>query len=50
MQGTCTGEHGIGFHKKDFLLREAGEPAVDLMRQIKAVLDPHGILNPDKIF
>ncbi|WP_342130894.1 FAD-binding oxidoreductase [Hydrogenophaga sp. OTU3427] len=50
MGGTCTGEHGIGYHKKAFLLRETGAPAVDLMRQIKSVLDPHGILNPDKIF
>lgn len=48
--GTCTGEHGIGLHKKDFLLREAGAPAVDLMRDIKGLLDPQGILNPDKIF
>ncbi|MDO8318092.1 FAD-linked oxidase C-terminal domain-containing protein, partial [Rhodoferax sp.] len=50
MDGTCTGEHGIGYHKKAFLLRETGEPAVELMQQIKAALDPHGILNPDKIF
>ncbi|HSW19739.1 MAG TPA: FAD-linked oxidase C-terminal domain-containing protein [Ramlibacter sp.] len=48
--GTCSGEHGIGYHKKDFLLREAGASAVDLMRDIKALLDPHGILNPEKIF
>lgn len=50
LEGTCTGEHGIGFHKKDFLRRETGESAVDLMKQIKQLLDPHGILNPDKIF
>jgi len=48
--GTCTGEHGIGLHKKDFLLREAGAPAVALMRDLKALLDPHEILNPGKIF
>lgn len=48
--GTCTGEHGIGLHKKDFLLRETGAEAVDLMRQIKALLDPNDILNPCKIF
>lgn len=48
--GTCTGEHGIGYHKKDFLRRETGDTAVALMQKIKAVLDPHGILNPDKIF
>jgi D-lactate dehydrogenase (cytochrome) len=50
MGGTCTGEHGIGYHKKAFLRREAGAPAVELMQQIKVVLDPNGILNPDKIF
>jgi D-lactate dehydrogenase (cytochrome) len=50
MGGTCTGEHGIGLHKKEFLPMEAGLPAVALMKRIKAALDPHGILNPDKIF
>lgn len=48
--GTCTGEHGIGLHKKEFLVREAGVEVVELMRQIKALLDPKGILNPGKIF
>ena len=47
--GTCTGEHGIGFHKKEFLVRETGAAAVGLMRRIRAALDPPGILNPDKI-
>jgi D-lactate dehydrogenase (cytochrome) len=50
MGGTCTGEHGIGVGKQQFLIEEAGEPAVSLMRQIKASLDPHNILNPGKIF
>jgi len=48
--GTCTGEHGIGLHKQGFLVDEAGEGAVALMRRIKAALDPHGTLNPGKIF
>lgn len=50
MGGTCTGEHGIGLHKKDFLRQEAGEPAMALMHRIKQAIDPRGILNPDKIF
>ncbi|QGZ63358.1 FAD-binding oxidoreductase [Paraburkholderia acidisoli] len=48
--GTCTGEHGIGYHKKAFLRRETGDTAIELMQRIKAAVDPHGILNPDKIF
>jgi D-lactate dehydrogenase (cytochrome) len=48
--GTCTGEHGIGLHKMDFLVTEAGEGAVNTMRTIKQALDPHNIMNPGKIF
>ncbi len=50
MEGTCTGEHGIGIHKQDFLVQECGAGAIALMRAIKTALDPQGILNPGKIF
>ena len=48
--GTCTGEHGIGIHKQDFLREEAGDGAIQMMRTIKQALDPKNILNPGKIF
>jgi D-lactate dehydrogenase (cytochrome) len=50
MEGTCTGEHGIGLHKMGFLVDEAGAGAVETMRTLKRALDPKNILNPGKIF
>ena len=49
MGGTCTGEHGIGLGKRNFLQLEFGEEAVALMRTIKSAMDPHDILNPGKL-
>jgi D-lactate dehydrogenase (cytochrome) len=50
LEGTCTGEHGIGLHKMGYLVDEAGAGAVALMRQIKHSLDPKNIMNPGKVF
>ena len=50
LEGTCTGEHGVGLHKMDFLITETGDGAVNMMRTIKRALDPKNIMNPGKIF
>lgn len=47
--GTCSGEHGIGSGKREFLTWELSETALDVMRSLKRALDPHGILNPGKV-
>ncbi|WP_042434282.1 FAD-binding oxidoreductase [Streptacidiphilus anmyonensis] len=48
--GTITGEHGVGLLKKEWLARELGPVGVELQRQVKAVFDPLGIMNPGKMF
>jgi glycolate oxidase len=48
--GTITGEHGIGFIRKDYLHLALTDAEIDLLRRIKAAFDPKGILNPGKIF
>jgi len=48
MEGTCSGEHGIGVGKKEYLMEEFGTEAVALMRKIKRIIDPKNIMNPGK--
>ncbi|HTN27009.1 MAG TPA: FAD-linked oxidase C-terminal domain-containing protein, partial [Burkholderiales bacterium] len=48
MEGTCTGEHGIGIGKQTYLAEELGD-AVDLMRDLKRTFDPENLLNPGKV-
>ncbi|WP_295447058.1 FAD-linked oxidase C-terminal domain-containing protein, partial [uncultured Pseudophaeobacter sp.] len=49
MDGTCTGEHGIGQGKRPYLVKELGQGTVDVMAAIKRAMDPDNILNPGKI-
>jgi D-lactate dehydrogenase (cytochrome) len=48
--GTCSGEHGVGLGKREFLEVEHGAEALAVMRSIKGTLDPKGIMNPGKMF
>lgn len=47
--GTCTGEHGVGLGKRSVMAKERGDRAIELMRSIKNVIDPKGLMNPNKI-
>jgi len=47
--GTCTGEHGVGSGKKHLLKLELGEGSIGLMKRIKNVIDPMGVMNPGKV-
>jgi D-lactate dehydrogenase (cytochrome) len=49
MEGSVTGEHGVGIGKKNFLTEELGENTVDMMKKIKIALDPKGLMNPEKV-
>ncbi|KAF9224911.1 FAD-binding domain-containing protein [Gyrodon lividus] len=50
MEGTCTGEHGVGIGKREYLYAELGEGTVELMRSIKKTIDPLGLFNPGKLY
>ena len=49
LEGTATGEHGVGLVKRDYLDHEVGTTTVDAMRRLKLAFDPQCILNADKI-
>ena len=49
LDGTCTGEHGVGYGKLPYLEAEHGRPAIEAMRALKRAFDPAGILNPGKV-
>ena len=47
--GTCTGEHGVGIGKREYLYEELGYDTVELMKKIKRTIDPHNLFNPGKV-
>lgn len=50
LDGTCTGEHGVGMGKKEYLYEELGEGTVELMKAIKRTIDPLNLFNPGKLY
>ncbi|KAI6110066.1 D-lactate dehydrogenase cytochrome oxidoreductase [Pisolithus sp. B1] len=50
MDGTCTGEHGVGIGKTEYLVEELGEGTVELMRTVKRAVDPLNLFNPGKLY
>ncbi|KAJ3516721.1 hypothetical protein NLJ89_g942 [Agrocybe chaxingu] len=50
LDGTCTGEHGVGLGKKEYLIDELGENTVELMKTVKKAIDPLNIMNPGKLY
>ncbi|KAF8734138.1 FAD linked oxidase, partial [Rhizoctonia solani] len=50
LDGTCTGEHGVGVGKKEYLVEELGPGTVELMRTVKRAIDPHNLFNPGKLY
>jgi D-lactate dehydrogenase (cytochrome) len=49
MEGTCTGEHGVGMGKMDSMRLELGDDVIDVMRDIKRLFDPDNLMNPGKV-
>jgi D-lactate dehydrogenase (cytochrome) len=49
MEGTCSGEHGIGQMKRKYMRAEHGDAAIRLMQALKDAVDPHSIMNPGKL-
>ncbi|KAI5124080.1 hypothetical protein M0805_003907 [Coniferiporia weirii] len=50
LDGTCTGEHGVGVGKKEYLTEELGAGTVELMKRVKNAIDPNHIMNPGKLY
>jgi len=49
MEGTCTGEHGVGIGKQQYLRQELGDDVISMMRDIKQLIDPENLMNPGKV-